>query len=76
MGRRIGLAAEAMPLRRVKVGGFTITERFIGMAPSSRGFEPGPIEPGERRSLTFTRAGTFPFHCTPHPFMRGLIVVR
>lgn len=26
MGRRIGLAAEAMPLRRVKVGGFTLTE--------------------------------------------------
>jgi plastocyanin len=39
-------------------------------------FDSGPIEPGERRSLTFSRAGTFPFHCTPHPFMRGVIVVR
>jgi plastocyanin len=40
------------------------------------GFESGPIKPGERRSITFSRAGTFPFHCTPHPFMRGVIVVR
>jgi plastocyanin len=39
-------------------------------------FDSGPIEPGERRSITFSRAGTFPFHCTPHPFMRGVIVVR
>ena len=36
----------------------------------------GPIEPGQRRSITFTRPGTFPFHCTPHPFMTGVIVVR
>lgn len=39
-------------------------------------FDSGPIGPGERRGLTFSRAGTFPFHCTPHPFMRGVIVVR
>ena len=40
------------------------------------GFDSGPIEPGERRSITFSRSGTFPFRCTPHPFMRGVIVVR
>jgi plastocyanin len=39
-------------------------------------FESGPIEPGQRRGITFDRAGSFPFHCTPHPFMKGLIVVR
>jgi plastocyanin len=39
-------------------------------------FDSGPIEPGQRRGITFSRAGTFPFHCTPHPFMRGVIVVR
>jgi plastocyanin len=39
-------------------------------------FESGPIEPGQRRGLTFTRPGTFSFHCTPHPFMRGVIEVR
>jgi plastocyanin len=39
-------------------------------------FESGPIEPGGQRSMTFSRRGTFPFHCTPHPFMRGVIAVR
>jgi plastocyanin len=39
-------------------------------------FESGNIDPGKQRGLTFARAGTFPFHCTPHPFMKGVIVVR
>lgn len=38
--------------------------------------ESGPIEPGERRGIIFRNAGTFPFHCTPHPFMTGVVVVR
>jgi plastocyanin len=40
------------------------------------GFDSGPIEPGEDRAITFSRAGTYPFHCMPHPFMRGEVVVR
>jgi plastocyanin len=40
------------------------------------GFDTGLIEPGERRGLTFRQPGTYPFHCTPHPFMTGVIVVR
>jgi amicyanin len=24
----------------------------------------------------FTRQGTYPYHCTPHPFMKGVVVVR
>jgi plastocyanin len=39
-------------------------------------FDSGPIEAGERRAITFSRPGTFTFHCTPHPFMRGEVVVR
>jgi plastocyanin len=39
-------------------------------------FDSGPIETGQRGSITFSRAGTFPFHCTPHPFMKGVVVVR
>jgi plastocyanin len=39
-------------------------------------FDSGPIELGERRAITFSRAGTFPFRCTPHPFMSGTVVVR
>lgn len=40
------------------------------------GFDTGSLEPGERRGLTFTKSGTYAFHCTPHPFMTGVIVVR
>jgi plastocyanin len=39
-------------------------------------FDSGPIESGERRAILFAKPGHFPFHCTPHPFMRGEIVVR
>ena len=39
-------------------------------------FDSGQIEPGERRAITFSRPGTYSFHCTPHPFMRGEVVVR
>ncbi len=39
-------------------------------------FASGPIESGERRTMVFSTPGRFPFHCTPHPFMRGEVVVR
>ncbi|HEY7479684.1 MAG TPA: cupredoxin family copper-binding protein [Gemmatimonadales bacterium] len=39
-------------------------------------FDTGQIEPGGRREITFSQAGTYSFRCTPHPFMRGEIVVR
>jgi plastocyanin len=39
-------------------------------------FDSGLIESGQRRALLFSQPGTFPFHCTPHPFMRGEVVVR
>jgi plastocyanin len=38
-------------------------------------FDSGTFESGERRAITFSRAGTFPFRCTPHPFMTGTVVV-
>ncbi len=32
--------------------------------------------PGARYSRTFGSTGAFPYHCTPHPFMLGKIVVQ
>lgn len=34
------------------------------------------LNPGARFSHRFPSVGSFPYHCTPHPFMRGKIVVQ
>jgi plastocyanin len=39
-------------------------------------WDSGPIEPGKSWSHTFTQAGEFAYHCTPHPFMKAVVVVR
>jgi plastocyanin len=39
-------------------------------------WDSGSIEPGKTWSHTFSQTGDYSFHCTPHPFMRGVVVVR
>ena len=39
-------------------------------------FDSGLIDPGKRYSHTFTKPGTYTFHCLPHPFMKGVVVVK
>jgi plastocyanin len=34
------------------------------------------LSPGDRFSHTFPTTGGFPYHCTPHPFMLGKVVVQ
>jgi plastocyanin len=34
------------------------------------------LNPGDRFSHTFPAGGVFPYHCTPHPFMLGKVVVQ
>lgn len=31
---------------------------------------------GETYEHTFTEAGTFAYHCTPHPYMKGTVIVE
>jgi plastocyanin len=40
------------------------------------GFDTGLFGKGQRRVVTFARAGTFRYICTIHPFMHGAVVVR
>jgi plastocyanin len=40
------------------------------------GFDSGLIAPGGRWRHTFAEPGEYPFTCTPHPFMKGTVVVR
>ena len=41
-----------------------------------RSWDSGLIEPGGTYRRRFDRPGTYTFHCTPHPFMKGVVVVR
>lgn len=36
----------------------------------------GNIEPGSTYSFTFAKTGSFQYHCSIHPSMRGTIVVK
>lgn len=38
-------------------------------------WDTGSIGTGESKEVIFTKAGTFSYHCTPHPFMKGKVVV-
>jgi len=39
-------------------------------------FNSGMIAPGASFTHVFERAGTYPYHCDPHPWMTGLVVVQ
>lgn len=39
------------------------------------GFDTGILSRGRSASHTFTSAGTFSYHCTLHPFMKGTVIV-
>jgi plastocyanin len=39
-------------------------------------WDSGEIRPGTTWSRTFDKPGSYAFHCTPHPFMTGVVVVK
>lgn len=39
-------------------------------------WDSGSMSPGQSFSQVFNTAGTFTFHCMPHPFMRGSVIVQ
>ncbi len=39
-------------------------------------FDSGLIDPEGSFAMTFTGIGEYPFHCVPHPFMKGRVVVQ
>lgn len=46
---------------------------------SDAGMTDGPssdlLEKGKTYSFKFTKAGTYTYHCTPHPYMKGTVIV-
>jgi len=43
---------------------------------SADGPKSGDIQPGSTYSFTFNKTGSFQYHCTIHPSMRGTVVVK
>jgi plastocyanin len=41
-----------------------------------RSFDTQTIDQGKTKTVTFMTAGTIPYHCDFHPFMKGTIVVK
>jgi len=63
----------------VPVGG-TITWTNMGsqahsVTATDGSFDSGLVAPGAMASIEFDAAGTFAYVCTPHPWMRGTVVV-
>jgi plastocyanin len=38
-------------------------------------FDTGTLNPGESKAVTFDEAGSFAYHCSLHPWMKGTVVV-
>lgn len=68
----------------IKVG-TTVTWKNTTQAPHTITSDDGttfnsgdsnPVNPGASFSFTFTKAGTFAYHCNFHPYMKATIVVQ
>lgn len=64
--------------------GTTVTWQFAGPTPhsstadaaSTEKWDSGVLASGKTYTHRFNTAGSFPYHCDPHPYMKGTIVVR
>lgn len=39
-------------------------------------WDTGVFSQNESQTVTFEESGTFSYHCSPHPFMKGVVVVE
>lgn len=65
---------------RVREGG---SVRWVNCDPEAhtstadaRGWDSGSVPPGAAYTRVFERAGSFDYHCEPHPFMKGRVIVE
>lgn len=54
----------------------TTTHRVVDDLTNVGGPSSGDIAPGSTYSFNFTKTGSFQYHCSIHPSMRGTIVVK
>jgi LPXTG-motif cell wall-anchored protein len=79
-------AASAVTIRDFSFGPAAITVHagdtvtWVNDGPTDHtatgsGFDTGTLAKGQSGSHTFTTAGTFSYHCSIHPFMKGTVTV-
>lgn len=54
----------------------SVTHTVVDDLSNVGGPNSGDIAPGQNYSFTFTKSGSFQYHCGIHPSMRGTIVVK
>lgn len=65
-----------LTVSRGTIVSFVNSDRVAHTATRAGSFDTGRIRPGRSASVRFNRRGTFAYHCTIHPFMKGKIVVQ
>jgi plastocyanin len=78
---RVEIAGFAFKPATVRIGkgssvSFSNTSDATHTATRAGSFDTGRIKPGKAATVRFTRKGSFPYHCTIHPFMKGKVVVE
>lgn len=75
---------EMAPMELAINAGATVTWRFEGPTPHSTtanadskvAWDSGVMSPGASFSVKFDAPGIYSYHCNPHPFMTGKIIVK
>ena len=53
----------------------SVTHTVTSDDSSKVSFKSGNIKDGDNYTFTFDTAGTYTYHCTPHPYMHGTVIV-
>src|ERR1044072_9490481 len=67
------------PTLTIAPGSKVVFSNSSGVAPTATrkgSFTTGRIKAGKSASIRFAAKGTYPYHCTIHPFMRGKVIVE
>jgi plastocyanin len=53
-----------------------VTHTIVSDTGSPAPFSSDPVSPGASYTVTFTQPGTYMYHCSIHPSMKGTIIVQ
>ena len=65
----------------VKPGaGVTVTNQdstaHTATADDGQSFDTGTLDQGASQTISVSKPGSYPYHCSIHPFMHGTLVVK